>query len=117
MCSSDLITTAEAPTHGLDVIRSHTSTVDLADALAQLDAEIVHAEGGPTLNAALAAADLVDEINLTIAPHLVGGSGKRIVAPNDVEQLKTLDLVHVATDESFLFLRYARGGHFGSNTR
>jgi len=112
-----LITTADAPTHGLHAIRSHGPSVDLAEAIAQLDADVVHAEGGPTLNAALLEADLVDELNLTVAPHLVGGSGQRLVGLTTAESLRSMDLVHVATDDSYLFLRYARAAQAGSTTR
>ena len=41
----------------------------------QLDADFVQAEGGALLNGALAAADLIDELNLTISPH--GGRRQR----------------------------------------
>lgn len=112
-----LITTAHAPTHGLHAIRSSGSTVDLAHALAQLDADIVHAEGGPTLNAALLEADLVDELNLTVAPHLVGGAGQRLTSTGSTELMRSMHLVHVATDDSYLFLRYVRATQAGSSTR
>jgi len=103
-----LITTADAPTHGLPALRSDHGEVDLADALSRLDADVVHAEGGPTLNAALLEADLVDEVNLTVAPHLVGGNGHRLTAPTGAEALRRMELAHVCTDEGFLFLRYVR---------
>jgi hypothetical protein len=38
----------------------------------------VSCEGGPTLNAALLAADAVDEVFLTLAPALVAGDGPRL---------------------------------------
>ena len=38
----------------------------------------VHAEGGPQLNGALATADLIDELNLTMSPLLAGGDGPRV---------------------------------------
>ena len=38
----------------------------------------VQAEGGAGLNGALAAADLIDELNLTISPMLAGGDGPRV---------------------------------------
>jgi hypothetical protein len=112
-----LITTAEAPAHGLDVIRSDNDAVDLAGALARLDAGVVHAEGGPTLNAALLALDLVDEVNLTIAPHLVGGSGLRLAAPTHIEALRRMQLAHLCTHDDYLFARYVRADQPGSTTR
>lgn len=111
-----LITTASAPGHGLPAIRSDHDDVDLADALTRLDASVVHAEGGPTLNAALLEADLVDEVNLTVAPHLVGGSGHRLTAPSSAETLRRMELAHVCTDNDFLFLRYVRTAQRGSRT-
>src|SRR5262249_32779325 len=42
-------------------------------------ARSVLAEGGPSLNAQLAGAGLLDEVCLTLSPAIVGGDGKRIV--------------------------------------
>jgi riboflavin biosynthesis pyrimidine reductase len=111
-----LITTDSAPTHGLPAIRSGHATVNLEDALAQLDADVVHAEGGPTLNAALHHADLVDEVNLTMAPRLIGGSGQRLTGTSPHETVRDLELTHVCSDNGFLFLRYVRADHSGSRT-
>ena len=66
-------------------IRAGTDDVDLAAALGSLDdvcdsAQVVQAEGGPTLNGALFAADLIDEINVTTSPLTVGGAGPRLSA-------------------------------------
>lgn len=103
-----LITTEHAPSHGLPVVRAGSDRVDLPTALRQLDVGVVHAEGGPTLNAALLEADLVDEVNLTIAPQLIGGDGHRFAAPGSGELLRSMQLAHVCTDDGFLFLRYLR---------
>lgn len=111
-----LITTASAPSHGLPAIRSSHDTVDLVAALQELDASVVHCEGGPTLNAALLAADLVDEVNLTVAPHLVGGNGQRLAATTDTETLRNMELAHVCRDTDYLFLRYVRPAQRGSRT-
>lgn len=112
-----LITTAAAPSHGLPALRSSGDTVDLAAAIAALDADLVHAEGGPTLNAALLHADLVDEVNLTVAPHLVGGPGQRLASPSGTEMLRRMELVQVCTDDGYLFLRYVRTAQLGNTTR
>lgn len=56
--------------------------VDLADALDRLGetgASVVLAEGGPTLNGALVADHLIDELCLSLSPLLIGGDGPRIV--------------------------------------
>jgi len=102
-----LITTEDAPDHGIPAVRSGRGRVDLAGALARLDAEFVHAEGGPTLNAALLDADLVDEVNLTISPAMVGGSGPRF-AKGAAERMRRLHLAHVCEHDGFVFLRYVR---------
>jgi riboflavin-specific deaminase-like protein len=54
-------------------------------------------EGGPTLNSHLLAADLVDELFLTLSPKLVGGpaaitivAGRELVEPADLELVWTL---------------------------
>jgi 2,5-diamino-6-(ribosylamino)-4(3H)-pyrimidinone 5'-phosphate reductase len=54
-------------------------------------------EGGPTLNSHLLAADLVDELFLTLSPKLVGGpaaitivAGRELVEPVDLELVWTL---------------------------
>jgi riboflavin biosynthesis pyrimidine reductase len=91
--------------------------VDLADALVRLDVNLVHAEGGPTLNAALLTAGLVDEVNLTIAPRLVGGPGQRLTGTAGNETLQHMELAHVCDDDGFLFLRYVRAHQRGSTTR
>jgi riboflavin-specific deaminase-like protein len=54
-------------------------------------------EGGPTLNSYLLAADLVDELFLTLSPKLVGGpaaitivAGRELVEPAELELVWTL---------------------------
>jgi len=102
-----LITTETAPAHGLEALRCGRGAVDLPGAVALLDAEVVHAEGGPTLNAALLRHDLVDEVNLTLAPTLVGGDAQRL-AVGAPESVAPLELIHVCEDQGHLFLRYVR---------
>jgi riboflavin biosynthesis pyrimidine reductase len=103
-----LVTTLDAPDHGLPAVRAGHGRVDLAAAVSQLDGDVVHAEGGPTLNAALLAADLVDEVNLTLSPTLVGGDGPRLVNGTHAHPPRPLHLAHVCEVEGFLFLRYVR---------
>ena len=98
---------------GVDVLRAGHDRVDLAAAIARLDTLVpgvghVQAEGGPTLNGSLAAADLVDEICLTISPHLVGGDAARLTtgAP---ERDRSYEPAHVLVDdEGYLFTRWIR---------
>lgn len=87
-----------------------TDTVDLAAALAELGrrgVRTVLCEGGPSLNGALAALDLVDEWNLTVSPALAGGASKRIVAGAPAGAAP-LTLAHVLEDDGTLCLRYLR---------
>ncbi|WP_162941551.1 dihydrofolate reductase family protein [Desertimonas flava] len=110
-----LITTEdESGSHeGVDVVRAGTGSVDLDLALARLEPVVgpvrfVQAEGGPRLNGSLAAADVIDEINWSIAPLLTGGDGSRLTvgAP---EQMRRFRPVHVLTDEAgYLFTQWRR---------
>ncbi|MGD9999247.1 MAG: dihydrofolate reductase family protein [Ilumatobacteraceae bacterium] len=102
-----LIVPRSAPPLAVDTVRAGEHDVDLVEALAQLDADFVHAEGGPSLNAALAEADVIDELNLTISPLLAGGTGPRVTA-GAAQFVRSLELAHVLEDASFLFTRYVR---------
>lgn len=67
----------------------------------------VHSEGGPSLFGSTIAAGVVDELCLTVAPTLEGGSARRIaVAPGAMPTGMRLASVLRAGDE--LFLRYVR---------
>jgi riboflavin biosynthesis pyrimidine reductase len=117
-------------TAGLDRVRRHGATaardlamvaeivvagegsVDWATALRALRttarAGVVLVEGGPTTNAQLVAADLVDELCLTVSPQLVAGDALRILSglPMDAPPRMTLD--RVLLEDDYLFLRYLR---------
>jgi riboflavin biosynthesis pyrimidine reductase len=85
--------------------------VDLAAALAQLHRrglDQILSEGGPHLLGSLTAADLVDELCLTVSPLLAGPGAGRITAGAPSPQPHRLPLVHVLTADGALFLRYAR---------
>lgn len=88
-------------------VRAGHGSVDLPAAMKQLEGTFVQLEGGPMLNAAMFAADLVDEINVTISPLIVGGGGPRLTegAP---ELFMRHDIAHVIHDDGFLFVRYIR---------
>ena len=83
---------------------------DLAGALPLLMGDVVLAEGGPTLNAQLAEAGLIDELCLTVAPVLVGGQAKRILSGPPVT-VPPMQLAHVLEEDGFLFCRYVRSDH------
>jgi riboflavin biosynthesis pyrimidine reductase len=102
-----LILPDDAPATTIDAVRAGRGSVDLAAALSQVDADFVQAEGGALLNGALAEADLIDELNLTISPLLAGGEGPRVTG--GVAQLaRRMQLAHVLEDDNFLFTRYLR---------
>jgi riboflavin biosynthesis pyrimidine reductase len=102
-----LIVPADAPPTSVESVRAGVGDVDLAAALAQLDVDFVQAEGGATLNGALAAADVIDELNLTISPQIAGGDGPRVTF-GSTQLTRRMRLAHVLEDEGFLFTRYVR---------
>ena len=81
-----------------------------AAALADLRARGVRAllcEGGPTLNRALFAADLVDELFLTLSPLLAGNAeAPRIIEGDDLPGARPLQLAWVLRHGDELYLRY-----------
>jgi len=97
----------------VDVIRSGNHDVDLRRAFAQLpdmgaDVRFVQVEGGASLNAAIAAADLFDELNLTTSPATVGGDGPRLFH-RGTDRSQRYELAQMlADDESFVFSRWKR---------
>jgi len=99
-----------------DVVGCGESVVDLAAGLADLRRRglgQVLSEGGPHLFGALLAADLVDELCLTVSPLLVGAGPDRIVgagAGADAGRAEPLPmrLVHLIAAGDTLLTRYAR---------
>jgi riboflavin-specific deaminase-like protein len=64
-------------------------------------------EGGPTLNSFLFAADLVDELFLTMNPKLLGGSAAlTIVAGRELVEPREPSLVSVAEADGELYTRW-----------
>ena len=93
-----------------DVIEAGEHVVDLAEALHALGERglsRVLCEGGPSLFSALLAADLVDELFVTIAPRLEGGDGPRI-AHGETAAVRMMRLDQVLRSGDTLLLRYAR---------
>ena len=122
-----------------DVLTAGAGSVDLGAAMRALAARGFHhvlCEGGPTLNTSLAAAQLVDELCLTLSPQLAGcvggvllggwlGSagvwlshtddkGERSFRSQPLAQLVRLSLVHLLEDQGYLFLRM-RAAHNGGS--
>ena len=93
-----------------------TGGVDLQKALLALEAEngieSLVAEGGPGLNHALISRQLVDELFLTVAPELLGGTADQTLTllrgPTlPARDRPTLDLVSIYLSGAELFLRYS----------
>jgi riboflavin biosynthesis pyrimidine reductase len=111
-----VVTVASAPSEQraraaevADVVIAGEKDVDLSRALgaiADRGARSVLAEGGPSLNAQLAGAGLLDELCLTLSPSIVGGHAKRIVTGPALDPRSPLYLRSVCEDDGYLFLRY-----------
>ncbi|WNV83805.1 pyrimidine reductase family protein [Umezawaea sp. Da 62-37] len=114
-----VLTTSSAPAErraalagaGADVVVVGEHEVDLVAVLRALDERglrRVDCEGGPTLFGALIAADLVDELCVTVAPALVGGDAGRIAHGPTPAIPREMALTSVLHSESALLLRYQR---------
>jgi riboflavin biosynthesis pyrimidine reductase len=93
-----------------DVLAVGADQVDLAAGIALLRergmAQVL-SEGGPHLLGALTAADLVDELCLTVSPQLAGAGAGRITA-GETSPPRGMRLAHALVDDSVLLLRYTR---------
>jgi riboflavin biosynthesis pyrimidine reductase len=67
----------------------------------------IHCEGGPSLFGTLLAANLVDELCLTVSPLLAAGDTRRI-ARGPLEAPRRMSLAGVLRSEDTLLLRYTR---------
>jgi riboflavin-specific deaminase-like protein len=96
-------------------VERHEGAVDLARALAQLRGErgvrALLCEGGPLLHAQLIDANLVDELFVTHAPKLAGGTGPGMVSalPERERPLELASLLY-EPETAELFGRYRTGG-------
>lgn len=105
-----LILAAPGPAPGkLGEVAEMVTVSDLAEVPVELrrrGATRILCEGGPSLFGQLIAADLVDELCLTVSPLLAGGSAGRI-ATGPPTEAREMGLRQVLTDGHQLFLRYA----------
>jgi riboflavin-specific deaminase-like protein len=94
----------------LRVVR-HEGFVNLAAALQHLRHErgirALLCEGGPGLHAELEGGGLVDDLFLTIAPKLAGGTAPRIIE-GELPAVAELELAWLLEEEGELFARYQR---------
>lgn len=95
----------------IDASGDRPDRVDPAAALASLDARglrRVLTEGGPSLLNLFVERDLLDELCVTIAPVLVGGSARRIVSGGG-EAHTRLRRSHILSDaDGYLYTRYVK---------
>jgi riboflavin biosynthesis pyrimidine reductase len=117
-----VLTGARAPRERLDalaaagadvVVLDPMSPAALVGELARRGLHRVLCEGGPRLFGDLVAADLVDELCLTLAPLLAAGEAGRIAVGPSGSPPRGLRLVGAVEDDSTLLLRYARTGDSG----
>lgn len=93
-----------------DVVDVGEDSVDLAAAVTLLRHRgygQLLSEGGPHLLGGLTAADLVDEVCLTVSPVLAGPGAGRITA-GATSPLRRMSLQHVLAAGDMLLLRYQR---------
>ena len=79
----------------------------MVDCLAERGLPQMLSEGGPHLLGAFIEADVVDEMDLTIAPVLEGGDAMRITTAH-AQRTREMRLAHAMPAEDMVFLRYLR---------
>ncbi|MGA6153121.1 pyrimidine reductase family protein [Stenotrophomonas sp. NPDC087984] len=77
-------------------------------ALAELGHTRLLTEGGPTLLAQFAAAGVLDELCLAVAPLVTAGAAKRIMDGAELGEPEQFTLDSVLEEAGFLFTRYRR---------
>jgi 5-amino-6-(5-phosphoribosylamino)uracil reductase len=105
--AADPVRRAALADAGVTVLVCGEDDVDLRlalDRLAELGHEQVLCEGGPALLHAALAAGVVDELDLSIAPALVG-DGARLL-PGALPDVARLELRQLLEEDGVLFTRY-----------
>src|SRR5690242_4184673 len=93
---------------GVDVLVCGGDDVDLRlalDGLAERGLEQIVCEGGPSLFRTALEAAVVDELDLSIAPSLVGGD-QRLLSPVGLPEVVRPRLTQVLEEDGVLFTRY-----------
>ncbi|WP_231997230.1 pyrimidine reductase family protein [Mycobacterium sp. 1245111.1] len=113
-CTASVAQTRRTLAGLAEVVDCSTSDPDNVDSAAMLAAFAdrglprVLTEGGPMLFSAFVADGLLDELCLTVAPILVGGSAERITTGAG-QVLTPMRCAHILTDDDgYLYTRYVR---------
>jgi riboflavin biosynthesis pyrimidine reductase len=111
-----LLTCVSAPAERVAAMREVAEVVVCGDEYVELDQVLgalaarglprVLTEGGPTLHAGLAAAGLLDELCLTVAPVLAGPEHLGVMAGGAWPKARPMELAHALEEDGSLFLRY-----------
>lgn len=113
-----VVTTEDSPSEArkavaevADLVVAGEGSVDLRAAVAELAGRgwtRQLSEGGPRLLGQLAADGLLDELCLSLAPLITGGSAPRIVHGAQMPDVQRMRLVSLIEQKGFLFTRYLR---------
>lgn len=96
-----------------DLVTTPRERVDVPAAVAALHRRGLSrllCEGGPALLAQVAAGGVLDELCLTVAPSLVAGAARRILAGPVLDPPLPLRLAGVLEEDGTLFTRWTRSG-------
>lgn len=96
----------------VDYIRSAALSAGLAELHASLGVQLLLCEGGPSLNASLAAESLIDELFLAISPQIVGdvpGAGA-LLSGGAPSEPQALELRMLLEHKSQLYAHYVSRG-------
>lgn len=118
-----VVTTERAPRDRVAVLEAHARVLRLGEDAVDFQAMMrvlagelgirrLVVEGGPTINSALIAEGLVDELFWTVAPKILGGAALRTMVegkPMSLDQIPRLTLASLHHHEGELFLRYRLG--------
>jgi riboflavin biosynthesis pyrimidine reductase len=94
-----------------DLVVAGRGSVDLPAAVAALTGRgwtRQLTEGGPRLLGQIAAAGLLDELCLSLAPLVSGGDAPRILQGGHMAEAQRMRLISLIEQKGFLFTRYLR---------